>query len=87
MTLNELGIIIGQKIEARYRTETKTFAASFDGMVEVKDGSMLEYACGVGKSDRLARAAYAKRLRGQRIVIDAYRHTRREFNIPKTLTA
>lgn len=57
------------------------FYASFKG-VEITDGSFLRSAFGNGEIPEEAIADYIIELSENRIVVDAYKETRREINVP-----
>ena len=61
--------------------ERSRFYAAFD-RAEVKHGGMLKGEYGDGPTPEEATKAYAQALRGQLLVIDAYKSSRREIRCP-----
>lgn len=55
--------------------------------LEIIDGHVLQSPCGRGKTIGKAKADYAKRLCGKRVVVDAMNENRREFQLPPEITA
>jgi hypothetical protein len=50
---------------------------------EIKDGCILRGAYGDGATEQDAIAAYAREISMKRLVIDAYRPSRREIEVPR----
>jgi hypothetical protein len=88
MTLEELGVIIGEEVRAQDRTTSGDFTASFPG-VETKDQPI--DACftgtyGYGKTPNEAKMHYARELRGKWLVANTWGNKQRmEFRVPCTL--
>ncbi|MCK9544445.1 MAG: hypothetical protein M0R03_20695 [Novosphingobium sp.] len=84
MTLTELGIIIEKELKYDRITAGK-WSANFHRVEVRQDNGLLVSVFGQGENEEKARRDYAKRLAGQRIVIDAYLPSVREFPLPITL--
>ena len=84
MTLKEVGIVIGKKLQTRRALSGKVII-DFEG-VELKDGKMLISAYGQGKTVARAKANYCLHLRGQRLIVDAMLKTRKEIQLPPRIT-
>ena len=84
MTLKEVGIVIGKKLQTRRQLSGKVII-DFKG-AEIKDGRMLISAYGQGKTVAQAKANYCLHLRGKRVVVDAMTKTRKEIQLPPKVT-
>ncbi|TSC88875.1 MAG: hypothetical protein G01um10143_772 [Parcubacteria group bacterium Gr01-1014_3] len=83
MTIFELAELIDADLVVT-KTDENGYYAKFEHG-ELTDGSILMSECGRGRSPNGAIREYIQKIRGQRLVIDAYKETRREFVIPVTL--
>ncbi len=83
MHIFELAELIETKIIVVRVNEESYYTHFIRG--ELTDGSLLMSAVGRGKSPGGALRDYVRNLRGQRLVIDAFKSTRREFKVPKSL--
>lgn len=84
MNLEELSIIIGKQIEVGWNDNFKEFHVSMPS-VEISEGCVLIGTFGTGKTPESAKHNYAKQLAGKKIVVDAMREYRKEYQIPDSL--
>jgi hypothetical protein len=68
-----------------YPNQNRRFSASFKH-IEVKEGAMLASAYGNGETPELAVKDYVNKIRGKRIIKNAYLDNRQEFDVPKKIT-
>ncbi len=88
MTLEAFADQHGLTMRVRERSRVNglpRFYAYFDG-VESTEGGMLTGTHGNGDTPEAAIAEYADLIAGRRLVLDAMRPTRREFQAPNLLT-
>ena len=83
MTLKEVGIIIGRDLKRR--RAGGEWQVDFYGTEVKKDGT-LSGSFGLGKTITEAKKDYARQLKNQTVVINAFNIDRREFQLPPTIT-
>ncbi len=85
MNISEFADMIDQDIIIhRYSSQNGRWSASFDHG-EIKEGIMLRGEYGDGLSPNEALSTYARKIRGKKIVFDAYKERRKEFTVPTDL--
>lgn len=90
MTLSEIGIIIGKKLEFRLVNAGRTIQVNF---LETEsklagDSGMIKGTYGSGATRQKALEDYAAQLSGMWLVIDCHTdEDRRDFQLPPTITA
>lgn len=86
MDIQEYADVINANLKiTRYHNQRGRWSAKFE-FCEVKDGVMLVGEYGNGKNPTQAIDDYLKRILGKTIVFNAMADSRREFNVPATLT-
>jgi len=86
MNITELGIIIEKTLNINKYEEFPDYYVDFHGVeISESNDNIYKSVTGRGKTIKSATNDYARKLRNQTIVIDAFRRSRREFKIPKTL--
>ena len=84
MHIIELAEIIGGRLVVT-KEERDSYYARF-AMSELRDGTILISAIGIGKTPGGAVRNYIQKIRGQRLIIHSTNGiARKEFNIPKSL--
>ncbi len=86
MTINELSIVAALYLDVRWIEGLLLFHASFQ-KVETMENGILGSVFGEGETREDAIADYCKRIAGKRIAVNAHKEKRREYQIPRTLTA
>ena len=88
MTIEEFADSHGLEMVVRERkrpeNDPSRYYASFDG-AEVKEGAFLASAFGDGPTPEKAIADYAKRISLTRLVLNAYKSSRQEFDVPRLI--
>lgn len=85
MTITEYADCLNVNIELTYYHNQQRYTASFVG-AEVAENSCLISAYGKGITPNEALLDYVKRIKGKTLVFDAYKSTRREYQVPTTIT-
>lgn len=87
MTLKEVGIVIGKKLQTKRRPIKSSPIIIFFDTTEIKNRRMLISSYGEGKTVGKAKADYCKKIRGQIIVADAMeKSVRKEIQLPPRIT-
>jgi hypothetical protein len=87
MTIGEYADILNvDLIIRRYCNQDNRYMAELENS-EIKEGGCLAGIFGIGKTADEAIEDYVKLIKGKRIVFNAMREDRREFDVPKTLVA
>lgn len=84
MTLTEIGIVTGSKIEVR-KQENKKFIVYFPE-VEIACNECLISSYGIGETVIKAKQDYAKQLEEQILVLNALKRDRLEIKMPPKIT-
>ena len=85
MTLTDLMQMLGgERIELWVVLSKDEWGASIIGG-EIKEGAMLGGGNGWGPSPLAALQDLCRKLAGKRLVLDAFKDSRKEFNIPSSL--
>lgn len=90
MTIEELADILGVNLVIRrYANQNNRYTAEFERTeIKIQKESVFFYGeHGTGKTPQEAISDYAKKIRGKWLVINAYSNNRKEFGVPRTLTA
>lgn len=86
MTLKEVGIVIGKKlVTSRRNTRHSPVHVSFEN-TEIKDKSLLIGVYGQGHTVGQAKANYCRKLRGEKVIVDAMMPTRKAVQLPPKVT-
>jgi hypothetical protein len=81
MTLVEVSQLLGRHLQVNPCTDTLGgFYASLGG-VEISHGACLTSPTGFGATRAEARKGLAARITGERLLLHAYSHKKREFNL------
>jgi len=87
MNIEEYADILNLEILLTYYpNQNGRWVAKF-GNAEIKEGGMLSSEYGNGSTPDEAMANYLKNIIGRRVVINAMRDDRREYNVPVNLTS
>lgn len=89
MTVEQLALMLGRRLEIVRQPNAALgdpWQASING-AEIKDGAMLSGAYGRGVTPMEALSHYCTLIAGRTLVLNAYRESRTEINVPADLTA